>query len=76
MIDSGNREGERAGVTGGAAGVTGGADGATGGAAEDEGPVGIFPSWGWVYGTVLVYGGAMILFLWVLTRLLDPGVGP
>jgi hypothetical protein len=39
---------------------------------EDEGPVGIFPSWAWVYGTVLVYGVLMILALWILTRLLDP----
>jgi hypothetical protein len=39
---------------------------------EDEGPVGIFPSWRWVYGTVLVYGSLMILVLWLLTRLLDP----
>ena len=41
---------------------------------EDEGPVGIFPSWAWVYGTVLVYGVLMILALWALTRLLDPTV--
>ena len=39
---------------------------------EDEGPVGPFPSWAWVYGTVLVYGILVILGLWVLTRLLDP----
>lgn len=40
---------------------------------EDLGPVGLFPSWRWVYGTVLVYGALMILVLWVLTRVLDPG---
>jgi len=42
----------------------------------EEGPVGPFPSWGWVYGTVLVYGAAVILGLWILTRALDPGGGP
>jgi hypothetical protein len=44
--------------------------------AEEEGPVGIFPTWRWVYGTVLVYGVLLILGLWVLTRLLDPGASP
>ena len=39
---------------------------------EDEGSIGPFPSWAWVYGTVLVYGVLMILALWALTRLLDP----
>lgn len=39
---------------------------------EDEGPVGPFPSWSWVYGTVLLYGALVILALWVLTRILDP----
>ena len=33
--------------------------------------VGIFPSWKWVYGTVVVYGVVMVLFLLILTRLLD-----
>lgn len=43
---------------------------------EDGGPVGPFPSWGWVYAAVLAYGVLMILFLLVLTRLLTPEVGP
>lgn len=42
---------------------------------EDRGPVGPFPSWGWVYGTVLVYGLLVIVVLWILTGLLDPGAG-
>jgi hypothetical protein len=40
---------------------------------EDGGPIGIFPTWSWVYGTVLVYGALVILVLWVLSRVLDPG---
>lgn len=40
---------------------------------EEEGRVGPFPSWKWVYGTVLVYGTIVIGILWILTRLLDPG---
>jgi hypothetical protein len=43
---------------------------------DDKGPVGPFPNWSWVYGTVLVYGVLMILALWVLTRILDPGGAP
>jgi hypothetical protein len=40
---------------------------------EEQGPIGPFPSWGWVYGTVLLYGTLMILALWILTQVLDPG---
>ena len=47
------------------------ATGATG--AEDDGPVGPFPSWGWLYGVVLAYGVLVILLLILLSRLLDPG---
>jgi len=43
---------------------------------EEEGRVGPFPSWKWVYGTVLVYGTLVIGVLWILTRLLDPGAWP
>lgn len=43
--------------------------GAPGDETERLGP---FPSWNWVYGTVLVYGALVIIVLWVLTRLLDP----
>jgi hypothetical protein len=39
---------------------------------EEKGPIWIFPSWAWVYGTVLVYGILTIIGLWILTRLLDP----
>jgi hypothetical protein len=38
----------------------------------EEGPIGFFPTWSWVYGTVLVYGALVILVLWILTRVLDP----
>ena len=42
--------------------------------ADDEaGPIGPFPNWPAVYGTVLAYGALMILFLWIMTRILDPG---
>ncbi len=40
---------------------------------EEHGPVGPFPSWLWMYGTVLVYGVVMIVALTLLSRLLDPG---
>ena len=40
---------------------------------DEKGPIGPFPSWKWVYGTVLVYGTLVILTLWILTRILDPG---
>ena len=41
---------------------------------DEKGPIGPFPNWKWVYGTVLVYGTLVILALWILTRILDPGV--
>ena len=44
--------------------------------AERPEPVGIFPSWKWVYGTVLVYGTLVILILWALTWILEPGSSP
>jgi len=43
---------------------------------DEEGPVGPFPSWKWVYGSVLAYGALVIIALWILTRILDPGVTP
>ncbi len=43
---------------------------------DEEGRIGPFPSWSWVYATVLIYGVLMILALWVLTRILDPGMAP
>lgn len=39
----------------------------------DEGPVGPFPSWSWLYGVVVAYGLLVIVVLTLLTRLLDPG---
>jgi hypothetical protein len=43
---------------------------------DDEGPIGIFPDWGWVYGTVIVYGVVVIGILTVLTRILSFGGSP
>jgi len=43
---------------------------------DEEGPVGIFPGWGWVYGTVIVYGVVVIGILTLLTRILDFGRSP
>jgi hypothetical protein len=58
---------------GGSLGEPGGAD-----AAERNGPerVGPFPSWRWVYGTLIVYGILMMGLLTLLTWLLDPGATP
>ncbi|MFC1574539.1 hypothetical protein ACFL5A_01325 [Gemmatimonadota bacterium] len=49
-----------------------GGDGSLTSEAREEGRIGIFPNWAWVYGTVLVYGVLVILLLLVLTRILDP----
>jgi len=38
---------------------------------EDEGPVGIFPSWNALYATVVVYAFLWILLLYVLSVKLD-----
>ncbi|MGD2121193.1 MAG: hypothetical protein PVJ76_05595 [Gemmatimonadota bacterium] len=43
--------------------------------AEEGERVGIFPSWRWVYGTVLVYGIVLIAVLILVSRLLDFGAG-
>ncbi len=43
---------------------------------DDEGRVGIFPSWSWVYGAVIIYGVLTIGVLILLTRILDFGAGP
>ena len=47
-----------------------------GGGREDRERVGPFPSWGWLYAVVVVYGALVIGLLTLLTRLLDPGAGP
>jgi hypothetical protein len=41
---------------------------------EEERRIGPFRSWGQVYGTVVVYGVAVIILLVVLTRILGFGV--
>ncbi len=41
---------------------------------EDEGgPIGIFPSWGWVYGTVIAWAAFLVLLLYVFTITFDYG---
>ena len=42
--------------------------------ADEEGRIGPFPSWGWLYGTVLIYGVSVIGVLIVLTRVLSFGI--
>ena len=43
---------------------------------EDEGPIGIFPSWSSLYTAVVVFGVLVISVLTLLTGLLDFGAGP
>jgi hypothetical protein len=43
---------------------------------DDEGRIGIFPDWNWVYWTVVIYGVLTIGVLILLTRILDFGAGP
>jgi hypothetical protein len=41
---------------------------------EDEGGrIGIFPSWGWLYGAVLIYSTVLIVLLHIFTVTLDFG---
>ena len=42
------------------------------GAGEGE-RVGIFPSWRWLYGTVIVYAALLVVLLYVFTVTLDFG---
>lgn len=71
---TGDREGPSP-RPGGGAGK--GPDGRAGGPADDrpdeEGPIGIFPSWRWLYGTVLAWFVVVVLALYVLTVALDFG---
>lgn len=39
----------------------------------EEGPVGLFPSWTWLYGTVLAWFVVVVVVLYVLTVVLDFG---
>jgi hypothetical protein len=41
---------------------------------EEEGRVGIFPSWRATYITVLVYTAALTGFLYLMTRVLDHSI--
>ena len=41
---------------------------------EDAGAIGIFPSWGWVYGSVIVYVLIAIVLLHVVTITLNYGL--
>ena len=43
---------------------------------DEDGRVGIFPGWGWVYGTVIVYGAVVIGVFTLLTRILSFGRSP
>lgn len=40
---------------------------------DEGGRLGIFPSWGWLYGAVLIYSTALIVLLHILTVTLDFG---
>lgn len=41
---------------------------------DDEGePIGIFPTWGWMYGTVIVWAAFLVLVLYVFTVTFDFG---
>lgn len=42
---------------------------------DDEGPIGIFPTWRVVYITVLVYTAGLTLALYAMSRLLDHSGG-
>ena len=42
---------------------------------DEEGPIGIFPNWGFLYVTVVVFGVAVIVILTILTRVLSFGGG-
>ena len=43
---------------------------------DDEGRIGPFPNWGWVYGAVIAYGVLTIVALTVLSRIFSFGAGP
>ena len=41
---------------------------------DDSGPVGIFPSWGWLYATVIVWAFLLVLALHLFTVALDHNI--
>ncbi|MFH1764035.1 MAG: hypothetical protein ABIF09_07580 [Gemmatimonadota bacterium] len=43
---------------------------------DEEGRIGFFPSWVWVYRAVVIYGILTIAALALLTRILNFGAGP
>lgn len=43
---------------------------------DEGGSIGIFPSWGWLYATVIVYTMALVVVLYLFTVLLDHGGAP
>ncbi|MDH3735333.1 MAG: hypothetical protein OEU54_17510 [Gemmatimonadota bacterium] len=54
---------------------TSGADAPAPPAGEDEeGRIGIFPSWRAIYTTVLIYTAGLTAFLYLMTRILDHSV--
>lgn len=63
---------EPGGAGGGEGGVSG-RDGPSRDADGDDGAPGPFPSWGWLYGTVIVYTAALTFLLWVFSVTLDHG---
>ena len=42
---------------------------------DEEGRIGIFPDWRYLYVTVVVFGVAVIVILTILTRVLSFGAG-
>ena len=42
--------------------------------AEDQGPIGIFPNWAWVYWSVVIYTAALIVVLAIFTVVFDHSV--
>jgi hypothetical protein len=45
-------------------------------ASEEQGRIGIFPNWRWVYGLVVAYGVVVIALLILLSRVLSFGANP
>ena len=41
--------------------------------ADRTGRIGIFPSWGWLYGAVILYTVALIILLHIFTTTVDFG---